>query len=62
MPLIEATLLISKKKKDIKSRRIILDGVKDHVIPHLFGNTTSKDMWEVMNKIFIVITTIGKLC
>jgi hypothetical protein len=30
-------------KKDVKARRIIVDGVKDHIIPHLSGKETAKD-------------------
>jgi hypothetical protein len=32
------------KLKDVKARRIILDGEKDHLIPHLSGKTTARDM------------------
>jgi hypothetical protein len=34
------------KKGEAKAKSIILDGVKDHVIPHLSGKTTAKDMWK----------------
>jgi hypothetical protein len=37
VPLIDATQLVAYKKKNIKSKRLILDGVKDHVIPHVRG-------------------------
>jgi hypothetical protein len=30
--------------KEAKSQRIILDGVKDHLIPHLAEKTTAKEM------------------
>ena len=33
----DAQALATFNKKDIKARRIILDAVKDHVIPHIFG-------------------------
>ena len=32
-----ATQLVAYKKKIIKAKRLILDGVKDHVIPHVRG-------------------------
>ena len=32
---IDATQLIAYKKDDAKTRRIILDGVKDHIVPHI---------------------------
>jgi hypothetical protein len=39
-------------KKDVKARRIIVDGVKDHIIPHLSGKKTTKDMWEALVKLY----------
>jgi hypothetical protein len=36
----------------VKERRIIIDGVKDHIIPHLSGKKTSKDMWEALTKLY----------
>jgi hypothetical protein len=38
--------------KDVKSRRIILDGVKDHLIPHLSGKNSTKDKWEALKSLF----------
>jgi hypothetical protein len=29
-----------------------VDGVKDHIIPHLSGKKTTKDMWEVVVKLY----------
>jgi hypothetical protein len=40
------------KLKDVKAKRIILDGVKDHLIPHLSRKTTSRDMWEALKSLF----------
>ena len=42
----------SHLKKDVKTRRIIVDGVKDHIIPHLSGKKTAKDMWEAVVKLY----------
>jgi hypothetical protein len=39
-------------RKDVKARRIIIDGVKDHIIPHLSGKKTTKDMWEALTKLY----------
>ena len=36
---IDAQLLSAFNKKDIKARKIILDAVKDHVIPHISSKT-----------------------
>jgi hypothetical protein len=32
------------KKGEAKAKSVILDGIKDHVIPHLLGKNTAKDM------------------
>jgi hypothetical protein len=39
-------------RRDVKARQIIIDGVKDHIIPHLFGKKTAKDMWEALVKLY----------
>jgi hypothetical protein len=43
---------VAHNKKDVKARRIIVDGVKDHIIPHLSGKKTTKDMWEALVKLY----------
>jgi hypothetical protein len=40
------------KQKDVKSRRIILGGVKDHLIPHLSRKNSARDMWEALKSLF----------
>jgi hypothetical protein len=32
------------KKGEAKSKSLILDGIKNHVVPHISGKTTSKYM------------------
>jgi hypothetical protein len=44
--------LAIRKLKDVKSRRIILYRVNDYLIPHLFGKTTVRDMWEAPKGLF----------
>jgi hypothetical protein len=44
--------LAAHNKKDVKARRIIVDGVKDHIIPHLSSKKTVKDMWEALVKLY----------
>ena len=44
--------LTTHNKKYVKVRRIILDGVKDHIIPHLYGKKKMKDMWEALVKLY----------
>jgi hypothetical protein len=31
---------------------LILDGIKDHVVPHLLGRTTAKDMWKALSDLY----------
>jgi hypothetical protein len=38
--------------KEAKAQRIILDGVKDHLIPHLAEKKTTKEMWDTLKNLF----------
>jgi hypothetical protein len=38
--------------KEAKSQRIFLDGVKDHLIPHLAEKKTAKEMWDALKNLF----------
>jgi hypothetical protein len=38
--------------KEAKPQRIILDGVKDHLIPHLAEKKTAKEMWDALKNLF----------
>jgi hypothetical protein len=40
--------------KEAKARRIILDGVKDHLVPHLAEKKTTKEMWDALKNLFEV--------
>jgi hypothetical protein len=40
--------------KEAKSQRIIPDGVKDHLIPHLAEKKTAKEMWDALKNLFEV--------
>jgi hypothetical protein len=48
----DATLLASYTKKSIKDKRIILDAIKDHLIPHLMRKANSYEMWESLMKLY----------
>ena len=39
-------------KKDIKAMRIILDVVKDHVIPHISAKDHAHEMWSALTGLF----------
>ena len=38
--------------KEAKAQRIILDGVKDHLIPHLAKRKIAKEMWDTLQNLF----------
>jgi hypothetical protein len=48
----DATQLAIWKKGEAKARSLILDGIKDHVIPHLSRKTTAKDMWKALSDLY----------
>ena len=48
----DAQALSAFNKKDIKARRIILDAVKDHVIPHISSKTRAYQMWDDLTSLF----------
>ena len=48
----DAQALFAFNKKDIKARRIILDAVKDHVIPHISSKTRAYKIWYALTNLF----------
>ena len=40
----DPTQLVAHKKNGVKARRIMLDRVKDHIIPHLSKKKMNKEM------------------
>ena len=48
----DPTLLIEFKKKNIKAKRIILDLVKDHIIPHVSSRDFAYQMWESLRNLY----------
>ena len=38
--------------REAKTQRIILDGVKDHLIPHLAGKKTTNEMWVALKGLY----------
>jgi hypothetical protein len=51
-PAIDLVALDLHETKKAKAQRIILDGVKDHLIPHLTEKNTAKEMWDAFKKLF----------
>eukprot|EP00253_Pinus_taeda_P035422 PITA_35422 len=39
-------------KKNAKAKRLILEGVKDHVIPHVRGKTYAHEMWTALISLY----------
>ena len=40
------------KEAQAKAKCMILDGVKDHVIPHIAKKDTAKEMWEALTTLY----------
>ena len=38
--------------REAKTQRIILDGVKDHLIPHLAEKKTTNEMWDALKGLY----------
>jgi hypothetical protein len=45
---IDAQELAAHKKKEVKAKRVLLEFVKDHLIPHIAEKTTAKEMYDDM--------------
>ena len=48
----DATQLAAYNRKCAKVKRLILDDVKDHVIPHVRGKDHAFDVWEDLTKLY----------
>ena len=54
MPVISnAQLLDAWKKKVQKARRILLEGVRDHIVSSLHGKVNSYAMWKACIDLFL---------
>jgi hypothetical protein len=42
----------SRRKVGLKAKILILDGIKDHVVPHLSGKAEAKDMWKALSDLY----------
>ena len=49
---IDVAKLVAWKKIDSKAMLIIMDGVKDHIVPHLSGKKTAAEMWMVLENLY----------
>ena len=48
----DATQLAAFKRKNAKTKWLILDGIKDHVIPHVRGKGHAFEMWTTLNNLY----------
>ena len=48
----DATLLDTQQKKVAKMRRILLEGVRDHIVSRLHGKATPFSMWKALTDLF----------
>ena len=48
----DAALLDAWQKKTAKTRRILLEGVKDHIVSNLHGKATPFLMWKALTDLF----------
>jgi hypothetical protein len=51
-PVADPVALDLHEVKEARAQRIILDGVKDRLIPHLTEKKTAKEMWDALKNLF----------
>lgn len=59
--LTDLAYLTTCKKENAKARRIILDSVKDHIVPHIIELNTMKKMWDAIMNLYQNATMNKKL-
>ena len=47
-----ATIKATYEKKNNKDQRILLDAIKDHVIPHISRKSNAYEMWDALTKLY----------
>ena len=57
----DVALLDAWKKKVAKTRRILLEGVKDHIVSSLHGKATLFSMWKNLTNLFQISSDQRKL-
>ena len=48
----DATQLAAYNRKNNKGKRLILDGIKDHCIPHVRGKRNAHEMWTSLTNLY----------
>lgn len=49
---VDANAAEKYEKAQAKAKYMILDAVKDHVIPHIAKKTTTKEMWDTLTTLY----------
>jgi hypothetical protein len=44
--------LVAHNKREVKARRMILDAINDHLIPHVSEKKTTKDMFDALVSLY----------
>jgi hypothetical protein len=44
--------LADQKKKEVKAKWMIMDAIKGHLIPHIPGKKTTKEMFDALLNIY----------
>eukprot|EP00253_Pinus_taeda_P030320 PITA_30320 len=50
--LVDPVQLAKFNKKNAKAKNLILEGIKDHVIPHVRGKTYAHEMWTTLTSVY----------
>jgi len=50
--LVDPVQLAKFNKKNAKAKILILEGIKDHVIPHVRGKTYAHEMWIALTSLY----------
>ena len=48
----DADPLKKYEENQARTKRLIMDGVKDHVIPHISGKITANEMWVALDTMY----------
>jgi len=51
-PVADPIALDIHEVKEARTQRLLLDGVKDHLIPHLAEKLTAKGMWDTLKSLY----------
>lgn len=50
--LVDPQQLVTLKKEMAKTKRMVLNEVQDHIVPHIVDKNTTKDMWDAVVKLY----------